>query len=110
MEGSVQLATPTRSVAPLRRRIGPMFRRGTFSARASALPVPGSCRASITAEQYAPAVCTKMRPRMELAMATYTFSLSTSEVARQAGIITSASFDEALRLVGERMTVAQGDT
>lgn len=43
-------------------------------------------------------------------MATYTFSLSTSEVARQAGIITSASFDEALRLVGERMTVAQGDT
>ncbi|HET9452674.1 MAG TPA: hypothetical protein VFO66_00220 [Gemmatimonadaceae bacterium] len=43
-------------------------------------------------------------------MATYTFSLSTSEDARQAGIITSASFDEALRLVGERMTVAQGDT
>lgn len=42
-------------------------------------------------------------------MATYTFSLSTAEDARQAGIIQSASFDEALRLVGERMTVAQGD-
>jgi hypothetical protein len=43
-------------------------------------------------------------------MATYTFSLSTSEDARQAGIIQSASFDEALRLVGERMTVSTGDT
>jgi len=43
-------------------------------------------------------------------MATYTFSLSTSEDARQAGLIQSASFDEALRLVGERMTVTQGDT
>jgi hypothetical protein len=43
-------------------------------------------------------------------MATYTFSLSTSEDSRQAGLIQSASFDEALRLVGERMTVTQGDT
>ena len=43
-------------------------------------------------------------------MAMYTFSLSTSEEARQAGVIQSASFDEALRLVGERMTVSQGDT
>lgn len=43
-------------------------------------------------------------------MATYTFSLSTSEEARQAGIIQSASFDEALQLVGERMSVTQGDT
>ena len=43
-------------------------------------------------------------------MATYTFSLSTSEEARQAGIIQSTSFDEALRLVGERMPVNQGDT
>lgn len=43
-------------------------------------------------------------------MATYTFSLSTSEEARQAGLIQSTSFEEALRLVGERMTVSQGDT
>jgi hypothetical protein len=43
-------------------------------------------------------------------MATYTFSLSTSEDARQAGVIQSVSFDEALRLVGERMSVTQGDT
>ena len=43
-------------------------------------------------------------------MATYTFSLSTSDQARQAGIIQSGSFDEALRLVGERMPVNRGDT
>ena len=43
-------------------------------------------------------------------MATYRFSLSTSEEARQAGVIQSTSFDEALRLVGERMPVNQGDT
>lgn len=43
-------------------------------------------------------------------MATYTFSLSTSEKARQAGLIQSGSFEQALRLVGERMTVSQGDT
>lgn len=43
-------------------------------------------------------------------MATYTFSLSTTEEARQAGIIQSASFDEALRLVGERMNVEKGAT
>lgn len=43
-------------------------------------------------------------------MATYTFSLSTSESARQAGVIQSASFHEALRAVGERMSVEQGDT
>jgi hypothetical protein len=43
-------------------------------------------------------------------MATYTFSLSTSDEARQAGLIQSASFEEALRLVGERMTVTEGDT
>jgi hypothetical protein len=42
-------------------------------------------------------------------MATYTFSLSSSEEARQAGIIQSASFDEALRLVGQRLSVEQGD-
>jgi hypothetical protein len=42
-------------------------------------------------------------------MATYTFSLSKSEDARQAGIIQSASFEEALRLVGERMPVTMGD-
>ena len=43
-------------------------------------------------------------------MATYTFSLSSSQDARQAGLIQSTSFEEALRLVGERMTVTQGDT
>lgn len=43
-------------------------------------------------------------------MATYTFSLSTSEDARQAGVIQSTTFDEALRLVGERMSITQGDT
>jgi len=43
-------------------------------------------------------------------MATYTFSLSTSEEARQAGVIQSANFDEALRLIGERMPVTKGDT
>ena len=43
-------------------------------------------------------------------MATYTFSLGTTEDTRQAGIIQSASFEEALRLVGERMTVTRGDT
>lgn len=43
-------------------------------------------------------------------MAMYTFALSTSEDARQAGVIQSTSFDEALRLVGERMSVTQGDT
>ena len=43
-------------------------------------------------------------------MATYTFSLANSEDTRQAGIIQSASFEEALRLVSERMTVSQGDT
>lgn len=43
-------------------------------------------------------------------MASYTFSLTTSEDARQAGIVQSASFEDALRLVGERMTVSTGDT
>lgn len=43
-------------------------------------------------------------------MATYMFSLSTSEESRQAGLIQSPSFEEALRLVGERMTVTRGDT
>ena len=42
-------------------------------------------------------------------MATYTFSLSTSADAREAGIVQSASFEDALRLVGERMTVSRGD-
>lgn len=43
-------------------------------------------------------------------MATYTFALSTSEESRQAGLIQSPSFEEALRLVGERMPVSRGDT
>lgn len=42
-------------------------------------------------------------------MATYTFSLSNSENERQAGIIQSASFDDALRVVGARVIVSQGD-
>jgi hypothetical protein len=42
-------------------------------------------------------------------MATYTFSLSNSTEARQAGLIQSASFEEALQLVGERISVTQGD-
>ena len=42
-------------------------------------------------------------------MAAYKFSLSTGDDARQAGIIQSASFEEALRLVGERLSVARGD-
>lgn len=43
-------------------------------------------------------------------MATYTFSLGSSNDTRQAGIIQSASFHEALQLVGARMSVNQGDT
>jgi len=43
-------------------------------------------------------------------MATYMFSLSTTDESRQAGLIQSPSFEEALRLVGERMTVSRGDT
>ena len=43
-------------------------------------------------------------------MATYMFSLSTSEESRQAGLIQSPTFEEALRLVGERITVTRGDT
>lgn len=43
-------------------------------------------------------------------MATYTFSLGNSEDTRQAGVIQSGSFEEALRLVGERMSVTPGDT
>ena len=43
-------------------------------------------------------------------MATYTFSLGGAEDVVQAGVIESVGFDEALRLVGERMSVAQGDT
>lgn len=43
-------------------------------------------------------------------MATYMFALSTSDESRQAGLIQSPTFQEALRLVGERMTVSRGDT
>lgn len=44
-------------------------------------------------------------------MATYTFSLGGAlDDMRQAGVIKSASFDEALRLVGQRVPVNQGDT
>jgi len=43
-------------------------------------------------------------------MSTYTFSLGNATDTRQAGIIHSESFDEALRLVGERMSIAEGDT
>ena len=41
-------------------------------------------------------------------MATYTFALSMSDEARQAGIIQSTSFQEALRIVGQRMPVNRG--
>lgn len=43
-------------------------------------------------------------------MATFMFSLSTTDESRQAGLIQSPSFEEALRLVGERMPVTKGDT
>lgn len=43
-------------------------------------------------------------------MATYSFSLGNQEETRQAGIIHSASFEEALELVGERVSVNPGDT
>lgn len=43
-------------------------------------------------------------------MATYTFSLSNSDDSCQAGVIHSASFPEALQLVGEQMSVTTGDT
>lgn len=43
-------------------------------------------------------------------MATFTFSLGTTSDSRQAGLIQSDSFAEALRLVGERMSVSEGDT
>lgn len=43
-------------------------------------------------------------------MATYTFSVNNSKEARQAGMIQTASFEEALRLVGERISINQGDT
>ncbi|MEX2179100.1 MAG: hypothetical protein WD801_10350 [Gemmatimonadaceae bacterium] len=43
-------------------------------------------------------------------MATFTFSLSTSEETRQAGVVQSANFHEALQLIGERMPVTRGDT
>lgn len=43
-------------------------------------------------------------------MATYTFSLGGQDEVRQAGIIHSANFDEALQLVGERVSVSRGDT
>ncbi len=43
-------------------------------------------------------------------MATYKFSLSSSDETRQAGVIHSVSFDEALRLVSARMAVTKGDS
>lgn len=44
-------------------------------------------------------------------MATYTFSLGgDQDDTRQAGVIKSANFDEAMRLVGQRVLVSQGDT
>lgn len=44
-------------------------------------------------------------------MATYTYSLGGhDDDTRQAGIIRSASFDEALQLVAQRAAVTPGDT
>lgn len=43
-------------------------------------------------------------------MATYSFTIDSSDDSRQAGIIHSVSFQEALELVGERVSVNAGDT
>jgi hypothetical protein len=43
-------------------------------------------------------------------MATYSFTIDSSDDSRQAGIIHSTSFQEALELVGERVAVNLGDT
>lgn len=43
-------------------------------------------------------------------MATYSFTIDSSDDSRQAGIIHSVSFQEALELVGERVAVNTGDT
>jgi hypothetical protein len=43
-------------------------------------------------------------------MAKYTFALGSDADVRQAGVIQSASFDEALRALGEKISVKKGDT
>jgi hypothetical protein len=51
-----------------------------------------------------------MQGTPEANMANYRFSLSTTDETRQAGVIHSDSFDEALQLVSAKMTVTKGDT
>ena len=43
-------------------------------------------------------------------MARYQFALSRSDEVCQAGVVQSDSFAEALELLGEQMTVKEGDT
>jgi hypothetical protein len=43
-------------------------------------------------------------------MAKYTFALGSDADVRQAGVIQSDSFDEALRALGEKISVKKGDT
>lgn len=43
-------------------------------------------------------------------MARFQFALSSSDEVCQAGIVQSDSFAEALELLGEKMTVKEGDT
>src|SRR5438034_10553476 len=100
MLGSVQLATPMRMRAPPGDGSGATRSAAAPAVRASPVATPGSCIASMTAEQYPAPASSKNRGyrRRRTHMATYTFALSTSEEARQAGVIQSTSFDEALRL------------
>lgn len=43
-------------------------------------------------------------------MARFQFALSTRDEVSQAGIVQSDSFAEAMELLGEKMTVREGDT
>ena len=43
-------------------------------------------------------------------MAKYTFALGSDSEVRQAGVIQSDSFDDALRALGQKISVKKGDT
>lgn len=43
-------------------------------------------------------------------MARFTFALGTDAEVRQAGVIQSDSFDDALRALGQKISVKKGDT
>jgi hypothetical protein len=43
-------------------------------------------------------------------MAKFTFALGSNADVRQAGIIQSDSFDDALRVLGQKVSVRKGDT